>query len=95
MRYNSGYAANGITGDPSPSEADIRLTRRTVQRRVQQARQTMAAQGLVTQQRGAAFAANEPRFVFGGHGASCAKVMLSTPQCRPEATQFLLDLGGC
>ena len=28
MRYNTGYAACGITGDPSPSEADLRLTRR-------------------------------------------------------------------
>jgi DNA repair protein RadC len=28
MRYNAGYAACGITGDPSPSEADLRLTRR-------------------------------------------------------------------
>src|SRR5215469_10921601 len=28
MRYNSCYAACGITGDPSPSEADLRLTRR-------------------------------------------------------------------
>jgi DNA repair protein RadC len=28
MRYNTGYAACGITGDPSPSEADLRLTHR-------------------------------------------------------------------
>jgi len=28
MRYNTAYAACGITGDPSPSEADLRLTRR-------------------------------------------------------------------
>jgi hypothetical protein len=31
MRHSSSYAARGITGDPSPSEADIRLTRRTVE----------------------------------------------------------------
>ena len=28
MRYNPAYAACGITGDPSPSEADLGLTRR-------------------------------------------------------------------
>jgi DNA repair protein RadC len=28
MRYNAGYAACGITGNPSPSEADLRLSRR-------------------------------------------------------------------
>jgi DNA repair protein RadC len=28
MRYNTGYTACGITGDPTPSEADLRLTRR-------------------------------------------------------------------
>jgi len=27
MRNNTAYAANGISGDPSPSEADIRMTR--------------------------------------------------------------------
>jgi DNA repair protein RadC len=27
MRYNSRYAVSGITGDPSPSEADIKVTR--------------------------------------------------------------------
>ena len=27
MRYNAAYAANGITGDPTPSEADIKVTR--------------------------------------------------------------------
>lgn len=27
MRYNPRYAAYGISGDPSPSEADIRVTR--------------------------------------------------------------------
>ena len=26
MRYNAAYAANGISGDPTPSEADIRVT---------------------------------------------------------------------
>jgi len=31
MRYNPGYAACGITGEPSPSEADIRLTRRILE----------------------------------------------------------------
>src|SRR5258708_27446476 len=31
MRYNTGYAAYGISGDPSPSEADLRLTRRIVE----------------------------------------------------------------
>jgi DNA repair protein RadC len=28
MWYNARYAACGITGDPSPSETDLRLTRR-------------------------------------------------------------------
>ncbi len=28
MRYNPAYAACGISGDATPSEADIRLTRR-------------------------------------------------------------------
>ena len=28
MRRNPSYAARGITGDPAPSEADMRLTRR-------------------------------------------------------------------
>jgi hypothetical protein len=28
MRYNAGYAACGISGDATPSEVDIRLTRR-------------------------------------------------------------------
>jgi RadC-like JAB domain len=28
MRYNPCHAAYGITGDPSPSDADLRLTRR-------------------------------------------------------------------
>ena len=27
MRNNSAYAANGISGDPTPSEADIKITR--------------------------------------------------------------------
>jgi hypothetical protein len=27
MRYNSAYSACGITGDPTPSEADIKVTR--------------------------------------------------------------------
>jgi DNA repair protein RadC len=27
MRYNSAYAATGISGDPTPSEADIKITR--------------------------------------------------------------------
>ena len=27
MRYNTAYAANGITGEPQPSEADIKVTR--------------------------------------------------------------------
>jgi DNA repair protein RadC len=27
MRYNAAYAACGITGEPSPSEADIKVTR--------------------------------------------------------------------
>jgi DNA repair protein RadC len=27
MRYNTAYAACGISGDPSPSEADIKVTR--------------------------------------------------------------------
>jgi DNA repair protein RadC len=27
MRYNTGYAAYGISGDPTPSEADIKVTR--------------------------------------------------------------------
>ena len=27
MRYNKAYAAYGISGDPSPSEADIKVTR--------------------------------------------------------------------
>jgi DNA repair protein RadC len=27
MRYNEAYAANGISGDPTPSEADIKVTR--------------------------------------------------------------------
>ena len=27
MRYNASYAVSGITGDPSPSEADIKATR--------------------------------------------------------------------
>jgi len=27
MRYNTAYAAYGITGDPTPSEADIKVTR--------------------------------------------------------------------
>jgi DNA repair protein RadC len=31
MRYKSIYAACGITGDPSPSEADLRLTRRILE----------------------------------------------------------------
>src|SRR5271168_649265 len=50
-----------------------------VQRRVQEARQTMVAQGLVTQQRGTAFAANEPGFVFGGHGAGALKNLSFQP----------------
>jgi hypothetical protein len=28
MRRSTGYPASDITGDPAPSEADIRLTRR-------------------------------------------------------------------
>lgn len=28
MWYNPAYAACGITGDPSPSDADLRLTKR-------------------------------------------------------------------
>src|ERR1700745_3801476 len=31
MRYNTCYAACGITGEPSPSEADLRLTRRILE----------------------------------------------------------------
>jgi len=31
MRYNAAYAACGISGDPSPSEADMRLTRRILE----------------------------------------------------------------
>ena len=31
MRYNAGYAARGITGEPSPSEADMRLTWRILE----------------------------------------------------------------
>ena len=27
MRYNKAYAANGISGDATPSEADIKVTR--------------------------------------------------------------------
>ena len=27
MRYNTGYAAYGISGDPTPSAADIKITR--------------------------------------------------------------------
>lgn len=27
MRYNTAYAVCGITGDPTPSEADIKVTR--------------------------------------------------------------------
>ncbi|HWX20126.1 MAG TPA: JAB domain-containing protein [Candidatus Binatia bacterium] len=27
MRYNTAYAACGISGDPTPSEADIKVTR--------------------------------------------------------------------
>jgi len=27
MRYNAAYAAYGITGEPQPSEADIKVTR--------------------------------------------------------------------
>jgi DNA repair protein RadC len=27
MRYNPAYAACGISGDPSPSDADIKVTR--------------------------------------------------------------------
>ena len=27
MRYNSRYSVSGITGDPTPSEADIKVTR--------------------------------------------------------------------
>ena len=27
MRYNAAYAACGITGDPAPREADIKVTR--------------------------------------------------------------------
>ena len=27
MRYNTAYAAYGISGDPTPSEADIKVTR--------------------------------------------------------------------
>ena len=27
MRYNPAYAAYGISGDPTPSEADIKVTR--------------------------------------------------------------------
>jgi DNA repair protein RadC len=31
MRYNTGYAACGISGGPSPSEADMRLTWRILE----------------------------------------------------------------
>lgn len=31
MRYNAAYAVCGISGDPSPSDADVRLTRRVVE----------------------------------------------------------------
>jgi DNA repair protein RadC len=31
MRYNTGYAVCGITGDPSPSEPDLRLTCRVLE----------------------------------------------------------------
>ena len=27
MRYNNSYAGSGISGDPTPSEADIKVTR--------------------------------------------------------------------
>ena len=27
MRYNTAYAANGISGESTPSEADIKITR--------------------------------------------------------------------
>ena len=27
MRYNAAYAGSGITGDPTPSQADINVTR--------------------------------------------------------------------
>ena len=27
MRYNTAYAAYGISGDPTPSDADIKVTR--------------------------------------------------------------------
>jgi DNA repair protein RadC len=27
LRYNTAYAVSGISGDPSPSEADIKVTR--------------------------------------------------------------------
>jgi DNA repair protein RadC len=27
MRYNAAYAANGITGESTPSDADIKVTR--------------------------------------------------------------------
>ena len=27
MRYNPAYAVSGLSGDPSPSEADIKVTR--------------------------------------------------------------------
>ena len=30
MRYNTAYAACGISGDPSPSEADIKVTRELI-----------------------------------------------------------------
>jgi RadC-like JAB domain-containing protein len=31
LRWITGYAACGITGDPLPSEADVRLTRRILE----------------------------------------------------------------
>ena len=27
MRYNASYAVSGISGDPTPSEADVKVTR--------------------------------------------------------------------
>src|ERR1700751_1752866 len=57
-----------------------------VQRRVQQARQTIFAQRVVTKQGGAAFVSNEPVFVSGGHSGSRANVFGFNCSVPPEGS---------
>jgi hypothetical protein len=57
---------------------------------VQQARQTLFAQRPVTKQRSAAFAANKPALVFGGHGGYVQKRWFQRQNPRENPLQLRL-----